>query len=290
MKSKKIVYVGLSVDIIHEGHINILKTASKYGEVIVGLLTDKAIASYKSIPKLSYRQREVVLKNIKYIKNVIPQKTLDYSDNLTLINDQIKIKFGSINYSKVIAVSKTFPIEEIEPLINHGHVHFGENKVQEAVDKWTNIKKTFENIQLHMIGKLQSNKTKYVLPLFDYLHSLDNKKLAEKISIEQKKLKKKIKIFIQVNIGNEEQKSGVNKVSLPNLYSYCKKLSLDVIGLMCIPPQDKSVEYYFKELNSLNKDLGLNELSMGMSADFMDAVMNSATYLRIGSTIFGKRS
>ena len=142
-------------------------------------------------------------------------------DNLTLINDQIKIKFGSNDYANIIAVSKTFSIKEIEPLINHGHIHFGENKVQEAVDKWTNIKKTSKNIQLHMIGKLQTNKTKYVIPLFDYLHSLDNKKLAEKISIEQKKFEKKIKIFIQVNIGDEKQKSGITISELESFYQTC---------------------------------------------------------------------
>jgi len=212
-----------------------------------------------------------------------------------LIDIQKKINFCLDNTKtyklpKIIAVSKTFSIDKINPLIEYGHLDFGENKVQEAIDKWSNVKLKNKNINLHLIGSLQTNKVKFAVKLFDYIHSVDSEKLAKKISDEQEKQFKKIKIFIQVNIGNEEQKSGVNKVSLPILYSYCKKLNLDVIGLMCIPPQDKSAEHYFKELNNLNKKLGLNELSMGMSADFLDAVKNSATYLRLGSNIFGKRS
>ena len=191
---------------------------------------------------------------------------------------------------KIIAVSKTFSIDKINPLIEYGHLDFGENKVQEAIDKWSDIKLKNKNINLHLIGSLQTNKVKFAVKLFDYIHSVDSEKLAKKISDEQDKQSKKVKIFIQVNIGNEEQKSGAKKSLLPDLYSYCKKLDLDVIGLMCIPPQDKSADYYFKELNNLNKKLGLNELSMGMSADFLDAVKNSATYLRLGSNIFGKRS
>jgi len=191
---------------------------------------------------------------------------------------------------KIIAVSKTFSIDKINPLIEYGHLDFGENKVQEAIDKWSDIKLKNKNINLHLIGSLQTNKVKFAVKLFDYIHSVDSEKLAKKISDEQDKQSKKVKIFIQVNIGNEEQKSGAKKSLLPDLYSYCKKLDLDVIGLMCIPPQDKSADYYFKELNNLNKKLGLNELSMGMSADYIDAVKCSATYLRIGSTIFGKRS
>jgi len=213
--------------------------------------------------------------------------------NLIDIKKKINFSLDNIKTNKVpkiIAVSKTFSIDKINPLIEHGHLDFGENKVQEAIDKWSDIKLKNKSINLHLIGSLQTNKVKFAVKLFDYIHSVDSEKLAKKIYDEQEKQSKKVKIFIQVNIGNEEQKSGVNKVSLPNLYSYCKKLSLDVIGLMCIPPQDKSAEYYFKELNNLNKDLGLNELSMGMSADFIDAVKSSATYLRIGSTIFGKRS
>ena len=212
-----------------------------------------------------------------------------------LIDIQKKINFCLDNTKtyklpKIIAVSKTFSIDKINPLIEYGHLDFGENKVQEAIDKWSNVKLKNKNINLHLIGSLQTNKVKFAVKLFDYIHSVDSEKLAKKISDEQEKQFKKIKIFIQVNIGNEEQKSGVNKVALPILYSYCKKLNLDVIGLMCIPPQDKSAEHYFKELNNLNKKLGLNELSMGMSADFLDAVKNSATYLRLGSNIFGKRS
>ena len=191
---------------------------------------------------------------------------------------------------KIIAVSKTFSIDKINPLIEYGHLDFGENKVQEAIDKWSNVKLKNKDINLHLIGSLQTNKVKFAVKLFDYIHSVDSEKLAKKIFDEQEKQSKKVKIFIQVNIGDEEQKSGVDKSSLPILYSYCKKLNLDVIGLMCIPPQDKLAEYYFKELNNLNKDLGLNELSIGMSADFLEAVKNSATYLRLGSNIFGKRS
>ena len=213
--------------------------------------------------------------------------------NLIKIEEEIKLNLNDIkvlNLPKIIAVSKTFKIDKIIPLIDHGHLDFGENKVQEAIDKWTEIKSNNSNIKLHMIGKLQTNKVRFAVKLFDYIHSVDSQKLAKKIADEQKKVNKKLKVFIQVNIGNEEQKSGVNKVSLPILYSYCKKLNLDVIGLMCIPPQDKLAEYYFKELNNLNKDLGLNELSIGMSADFLEAVKNSATFLRLGSNIFGKRS
>ena len=212
-----------------------------------------------------------------------------------LIDIQKKINFCLDNTKtyklpKIIAVSKTFSIDKINPLIEYGHLDFGENKVQEAIDKWSNVKLKNKNINLHLIGSLQTNKVKFAVKLFDYIHSVDSEKLAKKIFDEQEKQSKKVKIFIQVNIGDEEQKSGVDKSSLPILYSYCKKLNLDVIGLMCIPPQDKLAEYYFKELNNLNKDLGLNELSIGMSADFLEAVKNSATYLRLGSNIFGKRS
>ena len=206
------------------------------------------------------------------------------------IKNLLDIESKINNRAKIIAVSKTFPIDKILPLIEYRHTDFGENKVQEAIEKWTEIKKINPQIKLHMIGKLQTNKVKFAVQIFDYIHSVDSEKLAKKIYDEQEKQSKKVKIFIQVNIGNEEQKSGVDKSSLPILYSYCKKLNLDVIGLMCIPPQDKLAEFYFKELNNLNKDLGLNELSIGMSADFLDAVKNSATYLRLGSNIFGKRS
>ena len=190
---------------------------------------------------------------------------------------------------KIIAVSKTFGIDSITPLIEYGHTDFGENKVQEAIDKWSILKANNQNINLHLIGGLQTNKVKFAVKLFNYIHSVDSEKLAKKIFEEQEKQNKKVKIFIQVNIGNESQKSGINKLLLPSLYSYCKSLNLDVIGLMCIPPLDRSSIDYFKEMNILNKNLGLNELSMGMSADYIDAVKNSATYLRIGSSIFGKR-
>jgi pyridoxal phosphate enzyme (YggS family) len=218
--------------------------------------------------------------------HITVQNLIDIQKKINSCLDNIKIN----KLPKVIAVSKTFSIDKINPLIEHGHLDFGENKVQEAIDKWSDIKFKNKNINLHLIGSLQTNKVKFAVKLFDYIHSVDNEKLAKKISNEQEKQTKKVKIFIQVNIGNEKQKSGVNKTSLPILYSYCKQLNLDVIGLMCIPPHDKSAKYYFEELNNLNKELGLKELSMGMSADFIDAVKSSATYLRIGSTIFGKRS
>ena len=190
---------------------------------------------------------------------------------------------------KIIAVSKTFSIDNITPLIEYGHTDFGENKVQEAIDKWSILKLDNQNINLHLIGGLQTNKVKFAVKLFNYIHSVDSEKLAKKIFEEQEKQNKKVKIFIQVNIGDESQKSGINKLLLPSLYSYCKSLNLNVIGLMCIPPLDGLSINYFKEMNILNKNLGLNELSMGMSADYIDAVKNSATYLRIGSSIFGKR-
>ena len=218
--------------------------------------------------------------------HIIVQNLIDIQKKINTCLENIKTN----KLPKIIAVSKTFSIDKINPLIEHGHSDFGENKVQEAIDKWSDIKLKNKNINLHLIGSLQKNKVKFAVKLFDFIHSVDSEKLAKKIYDEQEKQTKKIKIFIQVNIGNEEQKSGIKKSLLPNLYSYCKKLDLDVIGLMCIPPQDKSADYYFKELNNLNKKLGLNELSMGMSADFIDAVKCSATYLRIGSTIFGKRS
>ena len=194
-----------------------------------------------------------------------------------------------INLPKIIAVSKTFKIDKILPLINYGHIDFGENKIQEAVDKWTEIKLKNSNIKLHMIGKLQTNKVKFAVKLFDFIHSVDNKKLAQKISDEQKKVNKKIKIFIQVNIGDEEQKSGVKKTEVSDLILYCKKINLDVVGLMCLPPDDDNSSLYFNEINLLNSNFGLSELSMGMSSDYIEATKNFATYLRIGSSIFGER-
>ena len=179
---------------------------------------------------------------------------------------------------------------KIQPLIDHGHTHFGENKVQEAVDKWKNVKDASNKIKLHMIGKLQTNKVKYVIPLFDYVHSLDNIKLAEKISKEQNKINKFLKIFIQVNIGNEDQKGGIDPSNLQHFYNKCKdEFKLDIVGLMCIPPQN-NVENYFSEMQKLNKILNLNELSMGMSADYLKAKKFGSTFVRIGSKIFGERS
>jgi len=194
-----------------------------------------------------------------------------------------------VNLPKIIAVSKTFKIDKILPLIDHGHIDFGENKIQEAVDKWTDIRSNNSNIKLHMIGKLQSNKVKFAVKLFDYIHSVDSEKLAKKIADEQKKINKKMKIFIQVNIGEEEQKSGIKKIEINDLISYCKKIDLDVAGLMCLPPADKNSSIYFNEMNTLNHSLGLSDLSMGMSSDYLEASKNSATYLRIGSSIFGER-
>ena len=191
---------------------------------------------------------------------------------------------------KIIAVSKTFKIDKILPLIEHGHIDFGENKVQEAIDKWTEIKSKNSNIKLHLIGKLQTNKVKFAVKLFDYIHSVDSEKLAKKISDEQLKINKNIKIFIQVNIGNENQKSGISKNDVLNLYSYCKKIGLNVVGLMCIPPANNDPSVYFNEMNILNSELNFSELSMGMSSDYVEASKHSATFLRIGSSIFGSRS
>ena len=213
--------------------------------------------------------------------------------NLIDIENQLKSSLGDLNKNKIpkiIAVSKTFKMDNILPLIEHGHLDFGENKVQEAIDKWTEIKGNKSNIQLHMIGKLQTNKVKFAVKLFDYIHSVDREKLAKKIADEQLKQNKKIKIFLQINIGNEDQKSGINKDELDNLYNYCNKLNLDVVGLMSIPPANENPENFFKETNFLNKKLNLSELSMGMSSDYLSALDNDSTYLRIGSSIFGQRS
>ena len=212
--------------------------------------------------------------------------------NLIKIENEIKLNLSDlkvVNLPKIIAVSKTFKMDKILPLINHGHIDFGENKIQEAVDKWTDIRSNNSNIKLHMIGKLQSNKVKFAVKLFDYIHSVDSKKLAKKIAEEQKKINKRMKIFIQVNIGEEEQKSGIKKIEVNDLISYCKKIDLDVAGLMCLPPADKNSSPYFNEMNTLNNSLGLSDLSMGMSSDYLEASKNSATYLRIGSSIFGER-
>ncbi len=213
--------------------------------------------------------------------------------NLLDIENSIKAYLEEINldnYPNIIAVSKTFNIDKILPLIEHGHTNFGENKVQEAVEKWTEIKKANSKIKLHMIGKLQTNKVKFAVKLFDYIHAVDSEKLAKKIANEQNKINKKIKIFLQVNIGNENQKSGINKEDLNQLVSYCKEIDLDLIGLMCIPPVNADPRPYFEEMNKLNRSLGFTELSMGMSSDFLLAVKYLSTYVRIGSRIFGERS
>ena len=212
--------------------------------------------------------------------------------NLIIIENKIKSNLSDLKINKlpkIIAVSKTFKIDKILPLIEYGHINFGENKVREAIDKWTEIKIKNPNIKLHMIGKLQTNKVKLAVKLFDYIHSVDNEKLANKIAEEQLKINKKIKIFIQVNIGDEEQKSGIKKNELSSLFDYCKKINLEVLGLMCIPPVNINSDIYFREMNLLNKSLGFSELSMGMSSDYLLASENLSTYLRIGSSIFGKR-
>ena len=214
------------------------------------------------------------------------QNLLDIQKKINLILDTLKIS----KVPKIIAVSKTFGMDKISPLIEYGHLDFGENKVQEALEKWSDVKTNNKNLKLHLIGKLQTNKVKYAVKIFDFIHSVDSEKLAKKISEEQQKQKKKVKIFIQVNIGDEQQKTGVSKSSVTHLYSYCKTLDLDVVGLMCIPPLEKSSDTFFKEMNILNTNLNFNELSMGMSSDYLDAIKNSATYVRIGSNIFGPRS
>ena len=209
--------------------------------------------------------------------------------NLIYIENLIKSKVNHDNLPKIIAVSKTFPIENILPLIEHGHLHYGENKVQEALDKWSDIKLKNNAIKLHLIGRLQTNKVKFALKIFDYIHSLDSERLAIKISEEEIKQGKKPKIFIQVNICNEDQKSGINKDNLIDFYKFCKNLNLDVIGTMCIPPNDGNVEKYFSEMNEINEELNFKELSMGMSGDYLEAIKNNATYIRVGSKIFGNR-
>ena len=213
--------------------------------------------------------------------------------NLLDIENNIKIYLKKLNINNnpnIIAVSKTFAMDKILPLIEHGHIDFGENKVQEAVEKWTEIKKKNSHVRLHMIGKLQTNKVKFAVQIFDCIHSVDSIKLAKKIADEQNKINKKIKIFLQVNIGDENQKSGINKSDVNKLVSYCKEIDLDLIGLMCIPPANINPEGYFEEMNKLNKTLDLSELSMGMSSDFLIAAKHYSTFVRVGSGIFGQRS
>ena len=208
--------------------------------------------------------------------------------------NKIKSNIDKLKPSKqvnIIAVSKTFSLDYIKPLIDEGHVHFGENKVQEAITKWKDIKTLNQNLKLHMVGKLQSNKAKDAVKLFDFIHSLDNQKLADLLSKNQLNLNKQLKYFIQVNIANEIQKSGIPVNELDGFYSYCKnELNLNIIGLMVLPPNENNPEKYFKSLNELNKSLALRELSMGMSADYDKAILHGATFVRIGSSIFGQRS
>ena len=211
----------------------------------------------------------------------------DVVDRLISIKKEIQ---SNNSTAKIVAVSKTFPISKILPLINFGHVHYGENKIQEAVDKWTEIKRDFTNIKLHFVGKLQTNKVKFSIPLFDYIHSLDNIKLAEKIANEQLKKKFKPKIFIQVNIGKENQKSGIDFDNLEKFYTECtKNFDLNIVGLMCLPPNDGSSSIYFSEMQRLINNTNLKELSMGMTDDYIEALKYKSTFLRIGSKIFGSR-
>jgi pyridoxal phosphate enzyme (YggS family) len=213
--------------------------------------------------------------------------------NLLNISEDIKDYLNKLNINnnpRIVAVSKTFKIDKVLPLIEHGHIDYGENKVQEAIEKWTEIKKINSKVKLHMIGKLQTNKVKFAVQIFDYIHSVDSEKLAKKIVDEQNKINKKIKIFLQVNIGDESQKSGIKKNDLSKLVSFCEEIGLDIIGLMCIPPADIDPDRYFEEMNKLNKNLNFKELSMGMSSDFLKAAKYHSTFLRIGSHIFGQRS
>ena len=218
----------------------------------------------------------------------------DTVKNLLKINEKVKVKLSTVRNSnkipKIIAVSKTFKIDHINPLIEHGHKHFGENKVQEAIEKWSEVKLKNNNLMLHMIGKLQSNKVKLAVKLFDYIHSLDNEKLAKKISEEQKKINKNLKLFIQINIGSEDQKSGISLKDIHEFNNYCKELNLDVIGTMCIPPDDNNQKSYFSQMQKINSELKYNEMSMGMSNDYLSALEYKASFLRIGSSIFGQRS
>ena len=210
--------------------------------------------------------------------------------NLNAIKNEIKTNNEINERIKIIAVSKNFSINYIKPLLDFGHIHFGENRVQESIEKWPDIKENNKNLKLHFIGKLQTNKVKYILPLFDYIHSLDNLKLAEKIDKLQNRINFRPKIFIQVNIGEEQQKNGVLIKDLENFIKDCKEnFDLDIIGLMCIPPNDNEPEKYFKELNRLNKKFNFTDLSMGMSSDYLNAIKYGSTFVRIGSKIFGNR-
>ena len=218
--------------------------------------------------------------------HITVKNLLNIENNIKNYLDDNKTK----NNPKIIAVSKTFKIDNIFPLIEYGHTDFGENKVQEAIEKWTKIKKENQKIKIHMIGKLQTNKVKYAVQLFDFIHSVDSKKLAKKIAEEQNKINKNIKIFLQVNIGDETQKSGINQNEIKQLFDYSMEIGLNVIGLMCIPPAKVDPEQYFEEMNQIKKTLDLNELSMGMSSDYLKALKYSSTYIRVGSNIFGQRN
>ena len=212
--------------------------------------------------------------------------------NLIYIEEEVKSKIKDLNIiriPKIIAVSKTFTIDRILPLINYGHIDYGENKVLETIEKWTEVKAKNKNVKLHLIGKLQTNKVKLAIKIFDYIHSVDSEKLATKIATEQKKINKKIKIFIQINIGEEEQKLGIKKEQVFSFHKFCQMLNLDVVGTMCIPPKEGNTQNFFLEMNKINKELNLTRLSMGMSEDYLLAVQNNATHLRIGSKIFGHR-
>ena len=216
------------------------------------------------------------IEKLKFIKNKI---------NEIINKKQLKTK------PQIIVVTKTFPIKNIIPLLEYGHIHYGENKIQEAEKKWYKIKKNHKNLSLHMVGKLQSNKVKKAVDLFDYIHSLDNEKLALKISQYQKELNKNVKLFIQVNLADEEQKSGLTLNNLKNFYNYCvNDLSLNIIGLMCLPPIDCNTDKYFKLLKKSSDDLNLKELSMGMSSDYENALINGSTFLRLGTLIMGERN
>ena len=205
-----------------------------------------------------------------------------------MIENEVK-EINSV--AKIIAVSKTFSVNDIMPLIDHGHIHFGENKVQEAVNKWKNLKNLNDKLKLHLIGRLQTNKVKLAISLFDYIHSLDSIKLAKKISIEQTSQNRNLKIFIQINLGGETQKGGIEPNNLKTFYQECvNELKLNIIGLMCIPPQNNETYLYFEQMSEFKKKLNLKELSMGMSSDYLGALKYGASFVRIGSKIFGSRT
>ena len=213
-------------------------------------------------------------------------------NKLSLIQENIKKSNpNSFKIPKIICVSKTFSIDKLNPLIKHGHHHFGENKMQEAIIKWSNLKKTNSNLKLHMVGRLQTNKAKKALDLFDFIHSLDSMKLADILKKNEQALNKKLSYFIQINIGNENQKSGILPKDAKSFARYCtEEINLNVIGLMVIPPNDDKTAEYFEKVSNLNSDLGFKELSMGMSTDYLKAVKFNSTFLRIGSAILGERT